>query len=132
MSRTPRHRIATLLVALGLFAALVSTLGVAGANAQSTSAGKATVCAKTSIAAAVARAGKAQGTTASLGTGSFKCASGWAYANANVGPAKHGVAVTFVFKQAGSAWKLANRAIVCKPSAKLVPATLFKAACTTN
>ncbi len=90
------------------------------------------MCIKSSIAPAVARAGKAQGTTAKLTGAGFKCADGWAYALASVGPAKHAIAVTFVFKSTGQTWQLKNRINVCKSPGNQVPAMLFKAACASN
>ena len=129
---SPRRRAMGLFIAVAACAAAVASLGAAGASARALPATAAASCTKASIAPAVARAGKAQGTTAKLGKPGFRCADGWAYAFADLGPAKHGIAVTFVFKGSAGTWVLKNRAIVCKAPGKQVPATLFKAACASN
>ena len=99
-----------LFVAVAACAAAVAPLGAAGASARALPATAAAACTKGSIAPAVARAGKAQGTTAKLGKPGFRCADGWAYAFADLGPSKHAIAVTFVFKSTGGAWVTKNRA----------------------
>jgi hypothetical protein len=129
---SPRHRATGLLVALAVCIAAVCSLGASVASARATTPGTAKMCVKSSIAPAVARAGKAQGTTAKLTRSGFKCANGWAYALASVGPAKHAVAVTFIFKSSGQTWQLKNRMSVCKAPGNQVPATLFTAACASN
>jgi hypothetical protein len=128
----PRHRSIGLFVALAVCAAAVCTIGAAAASARALSAGATNMCTKASIAPAVAKAGKAHGTIAKLRTAGFKCAGGWAYANADLGPAKHAIAVTFIFEGSGRAWILKNRATACKAPGNLVPAALFKAACASN
>ena len=129
---SPRRRATGLLVALAVCIAAVCSLGAAAASARATTPGAAKMCLRSSIAPAVARAGKAQGTTARLDKANFRCAGGWAYALASVGPAKHAVAVTFIFKSSGQAWQLKNRISACKAPGDQVPATLFKAACASN
>jgi hypothetical protein len=131
---TPRHRLTGLVVALAVCIAAVCSLGAAGASAHSVSAGASKMCVRGSIAPAVSKAGKAQGTTAKLSKGgaSFKCAGNWAYANADVGPTAHSIAVTFIFKSTGKAWTLKNRMTVCKAPGNQVPAILFKGACASN
>jgi hypothetical protein len=120
-----------MLVALAVCAAAVCTVGAA-ADARALSSAAAKPCSKASIAPAVARAGKAQGTSARLNKAGFGCGSGWAYASADVGPAKHGIAVTFVFRRSGRAWILENRNLVCKAPGNQVPASLFTAACASD
>jgi hypothetical protein len=129
---SPRHRTTGLVVALAVGIAAVCSLGAATASAHSVSTGASKMCVRASIAPAVAKAGKAQGTTAKLSKNSFKCSGNWAYAIADLGPAKHSVAVTFVFKNTGQSWALKNRITVCKAPGNQVPASLFKGACASN
>jgi hypothetical protein len=129
---SPCRRAVGRLVALAVCAAAVCALGAATASARALSNTAAPPCSKAWLAPAVARAGKAQGTWARLNKAGLGCGSGWAYASADVGPVKHGIAVTFVFKRSGRAWILEDRNVVCKAPGKQVPASLFKAACASN
>jgi 5-methylcytosine-specific restriction endonuclease McrA len=128
----PRHRVTGLVAALAVCIAAICSLGAAGASAHPVSSGASKMCVRASIAPAVSKAGKAQGTTAKLSKSGFKCAGNWAYANADVGPTAHSVAVTFIFKNTGKAWTLKNRMTVCKAPGNQVPAILFKGACASN
>jgi hypothetical protein len=127
--RTPRfgtpRAVGCLLVIAGLsaFAAFPASSPASSANVP---------CTKASISKAVTAAGKAQKTTAKLLKKQFKCAGGWAYADANLGTGAEAVTVTFVFKASGKVWALKNRAKVCKGPGNQVPAAIYKPACTTN
>jgi hypothetical protein len=104
-------------------AVVASDAGAAGAKAA---------CTKAAITKAITAAGKAQKVPAKLVKKQFKCAGGWAYADANLGKGAEAVTVTFVFKAAGPTWALKNRAKVCNAPGNQVPAAIFKLACTTN
>ncbi len=90
------------------------------------------VCDAATIGKAVAAVGTSQKTTAVLNPGGFKCADGWAYAYANLGPAAHAVTVTLVFEAEGQFWVPMDRTKVCSAPGKDVPAAIFTQACQTN
>ena len=102
----------------------------ASSNTGTTATGG--TCSTAAITKAVKAEGKAQNTTATLVAHNFKCADGWAYADANVGPDGNQVTVTFVFKRDGDEWVAADREKACKAPGDQVPESLFKLACESN
>jgi hypothetical protein len=130
----PPGRSSLAIAAAAAVAAFPATSAAASARlASQTEAGAASAtCTKAAISKAVTAAGKAQKAPARLLKKQFKCADGWAYADANLGRGAEAVTVTFVFKASGATWALKNRAKVCKAPGNQVPAAIYKLACTTN
>jgi len=68
------------------------------------------------------------------GSGSFRCADGWAVAFPEAGPSETAVTVTAVFEAEGQFWVPKDRSEVCGDSAAEaeVPESLYRDACQTN
>lgn len=88
-------------------------------------------CDKASIERAVSESGRAEGTTAALSKGGFRCADGWAVAFADVGPADAAVTETLLFEAEGQFWIPQDRGKVCTEPSD-VPQAIYKDACETN
>lgn len=130
----PRIPVLLAVLALALPAATLAACGGDDASSTSTTTtatkiGGMAVCDKAAIGKAVAASGKADGTTAKLGD--FTCASGWAVASADVGPASTAVTETLLYRAEGQFWIPQDRAKVC-PKPSEVPAAIYAQACETN
>lgn len=90
------------------------------------------VCDAAAIGKAVDAVGASQKTTAVLNPGGFKCADGWAYAYADLGPGAEAVTVTLVFEAEGQFWVPKDRTKVCMAPGRDVPAAIYTQACQTN
>jgi hypothetical protein len=66
------------------------------------------------------------------GPDAFRCADGWAYANANTGDGDAQFTETLVFQAEGQFWVAQDRSKVCTAPDDMVPAALYKDACETN
>lgn len=127
--------LATVVLTAGVLVACGSSSSDDSTTAESSSGGTTAtggICSTAAITKAVKAAGKAQGTTATLVAHNFKCADGWAYADASMGPENAQVDVTLVFKRDGDEWVAADRETACKAPGDQVPESLFKLACGSN
>ena len=121
-----------------LTACVVSACGGSSSDDETTAAtGAGTIatggtCTKASITKAVDAAGKANGTTATLSAGGFKCAEGWATADVDMGDGEDSIDVTLVFKREGDKWVSADRETACKAPGDQVPEAIFELACGSN
>ena len=88
-------------------------------------------CDEAQIGKAVAGVGQSQGTTAKLdtskGTG-FRCADGWAVAQALVGNPPNQSQQTMIFEAEGQFWIPKDEAQVCQQPSD-VPLSLYDSAC---
>jgi hypothetical protein len=109
---------------IALAAALFAVAAFAATSGASTSMSKYPPCTKKALSAGLKRGPAAQ-KNAKL-TGSFACASGWAYSGIVVG----GDDAIAVYKAKNGVWVTVDRAKPCRTHA--IPKKLYKGACTTS
>jgi hypothetical protein len=114
----------SLILLAAVLLALAAFTASAGASA---SKAKYPPCTKKALSAGLKRGPAAQKTARF--TGSFGCASGWAYSGIVTG-GKHGDDAIAVYQAKNGVWVTVNRAKPCQTHA--IPKKIYKGACTTS